>query len=152
MNNRQFLKTINFFNNYSSVPVEGIYKSTPSDLNKHNFTGIYEESRQKRYRSIQTIRDCTEILEEFKSYNLPYTIQVRRLTVRTEKNSQHFVITLKETIIGDCCSVKPLGEGRVIRDMFRFTVKPNKQYPEITLPQQDLDKIISVIKDFLSKF
>lgn len=80
-------------------------------------------------RSIQTIRDCTSIIETHVLNQ--HKLEVRKLNNDAiEPEDSRFIVTFKDDVERAGASVKPLAEAIYLNGRVRFVVKPAKQYPE----------------------
>lgn len=102
-------------------------------------------------RSIQTIRDCTKIIDT-------HLFNSQRVQVRALENEAlapqdlQFIVTFEDDVENARALVKPLAEAVFLNGRVRFTVKPSKQYPELERHMPMFSEIIeSSIRDFLSK-
>ena len=112
---------------------------------------LHAQAKSKNHRSIQTIRDNTSVIASFEPRSIfPDTIEVRRMLNRTQKDTQHFIITLKSDLKRalDTTVVKPFAEIAIRGEDLRFTVKPEKQYPNLHVS----DDVISMIEISVAKF
>lgn len=112
---------------------------------------LHEQAKAKNQRSIQTIRDNTSVIASLEPRSLfPDTLEVRRMLSRTQKDSQHFIVTLKSDLARakDTTVVKPFAEVAIRGERLRFTVKPEKQYPNMHVS----DDIIHMIEKSVAKF
>ncbi|MGV4175519.1 MULTISPECIES: hypothetical protein [Citrobacter] len=92
-------------------------------------------------RSIQTIRDCTSIIETYMLNK--HDIEVRKLNNdAAELKDTRFIITFKDDVEKAGASVKPLAEAIVLNGRVRFVVKPAKQYPEFVQNIKDFSEVI----------
>ncbi|MFZ4835318.1 hypothetical protein [Rouxiella sp. Mn2063] len=112
---------------------------------------LHEQAKAKNQRSVQTIRDNTAVIDSFALSSLsPDTVEVRRMLSRTQKDSQHFIVTLKSDL--NCAVhttvVKPFAEIAVRGEKLRFTVKPRNQYPELHVS----DDILLMIEQSVTRF
>jgi len=112
---------------------------------------LHEQAKAKNQRSIQTIRDNTTVIDSFELSSLfPDTVEVRRMLSRTQKDSQHFIVTLKSDL--NCAAnttvVKPFAELAVRGEKLRFTVKPKNQYPDLRIN----DDILLMIEQSVARF
>lgn len=79
-------------------------------------------------RSIQTIRDCTSIIETHVLNQ--HKLEVRKLNNDAiEPEDSRFIVTFKDDVERAGASVKPLAEAIYLNGRVRFVVKPAKQYP-----------------------
>ena len=82
-------------------------------------------------RSIQTIRDCTSIIETHVLNQ--HKLEVRKLNNDgIEPEDSRFIVTFKDDVERAGASVKPLAEAIYLNGRVRFVVKPAKQYPELS--------------------
>ncbi|HDJ1984989.1 TPA: hypothetical protein PPS74_005091, partial [Salmonella enterica subsp. enterica serovar Concord] len=82
-------------------------------------------------RSIQTIRDCTSIIETHVLHQ--HKLEVRKLNNDAiEPEDSRFIVTFKDDVERAGASVKPLAEAIYLNGRVRFVVKPAKQYPELS--------------------
>ncbi|EHM1384109.1 hypothetical protein KFS98_003596 [Salmonella enterica] len=97
-----------------------------------------------RHRSIQTIRDCTSILEtlDFQGRKL----QVRRLINNSVPTKDtHFILTFEDEVHPLEAKVLTFGEAQVLNGKVFYTVNPKKQYPGIdylTVLQPEIDRVL----------
>ncbi|HAF5971198.1 TPA: hypothetical protein G8N92_005104 [Salmonella enterica] len=97
-----------------------------------------------RHRSIQTIRDCTSILEtlEFQGRKL----QIRRLINNSvPTKSTHFILTFEDEVRPLEAKVLIFGEAQVLDGQVFYLVHPKKQYPAIdylTVLQPEIDRAL----------
>lgn len=100
-------------------------------------------------RSVQTIRDCTEEIATVPLHHWSDSLQIRHLRSEGALKDQHFIITVKSDYDDARFSVKPFAELIVLNNRLRFTVMPEKQYPEVV---ENEEGIISEIERKLAKF
>lgn len=89
---------------------------------------LHGQAKTKNQRSIQTIRDNTNIIDSFESRSFPDTVEVRRMFSRTQKDPQHFIVILKNDLKNAAVTtvIKPFAEVAIRGKKLRFTVKPKK--------------------------
>lgn len=112
---------------------------------------LHSEARAKSERSIHTIMDNTRVIDVIEPRSLfPDTLEVRSMLSRTHKESQHFIVTLVSDLLRakDTEVVKPLAELAIRDNKVRFTVKPNKQYPNLRINEE----ILRMIEDSIAHF
>ncbi|AOZ40704.1 TPA: hypothetical protein ACYFH0_005554 [Klebsiella pneumoniae] len=99
-------------------------------------------------RSIQTIRDCTSVIETH--VLAKHKIEVRKLNNdAVELKDTRFIVTFKDDVEMARASVKPLAEAIFLNGRVRFVVKPDKQYPELL---RDLKEFSEVIEHSIRRF
>ena len=92
-------------------------------------------------RSIQTIRDCTSVIETH--VLAQHKIEVRKLNNdAVDLKDTRFIITFKNDVEKPCASVKPLAEAIFLNGRVRFVVKPDKQYPEFLRHLKEFSEVI----------
>jgi len=111
---------------------------------------LYSQAKTKNQRSIQTIRDNTSVIDRFELYSVPDTVEVRRMNSRTQKSSQHFIVTLASNLrcAENTTLVKPLAEVAIRGEKLCFTVKPSKQYPDLNIT----DDILLIIEESVARY
>lgn len=111
---------------------------------------LHSQAKTKNQRSIQTIRDNTSVIDSFQSRSFPDTVEVRRMLSRTQKDSQHFIVTLKSDLRSAAVTtvVKPFAEVAIRGEKLRFTVKPKNQYPNLRVN----DDILLMIEKSVTRF
>ncbi|WP_199781135.1 hypothetical protein [Cronobacter malonaticus] len=115
---------------------------------------LHAQAKTKNQRSIQTIRDNTKVIASFEPRSMfPDTVEVRRMLNRTQKDSQHFIVTLKSDLKRalDTTVVKPFAEIAIRGDNLRFTVKPEKQYPNLSVNDDVIGMIETYVADYMEK-
>ncbi|HKS33370.1 MAG TPA: hypothetical protein VJS14_06545 [Enterobacteriaceae bacterium] len=100
-------------------------------------------------RSVQTIRDCTNMIATVPLRHRDDALQIRHLKSEGALRDQHFIITVRSDVNEATFSVKPFAELIVLNDHLRFVVLPETQYPEITSSE---DEIFSEIERNLAQF
>ncbi|MGP2446594.1 hypothetical protein [Pantoea ananatis] len=116
---------------------------------------LHSEARTKSQRSIETILDNTRVIDTIDARSLfPDTVQVRRMLSRTQKDSQHFIVTLLSDVkrATDTAVVKPLAEVAIRGDKLRFTVKPKKQYPNLCVNEEILHLIEKSVASYMKNY
>lgn len=94
------------------------------------------EAKTKNERSIETILDNTMVIDTFKDkFRSDDTFQVRTMLSRTQKGSQHFIVTSARDVYEarGFSSVKSIAEVAIRGDRLRFTVNPARQFPNSVL-------------------
>lgn len=115
---------------------------------------LHAQAKTKNQRSIQTIRDNTSVIASFEICSVfPDTLEVRRMLNRTQKNTQHFIVTLKSDLKRATVTtiVKPLAEIAIRGEKLRFTVKPDKQYPDLHINDDLMHMIEASVVKFMEK-
>lgn len=100
-------------------------------------------------RSIQTIRDCTDMIATVPLRHWDDALQIRHLKSEGALRDQHFIITVRSDVDEATFSVKPFAELVVLNNRLRFVVTPEAQYPEIASGE---DEIFSEIERNLAQF
>jgi len=98
-------------------------------------------------RSIQTIRDCTNVIAEYPTKHS--VLQVLKLANESlPVDKQTYIAVFKKDIGIRSTHVKPLAEARYIDGKVMFTVKPKKQYPNM----HELENYKKMISDSIVEF
>lgn len=100
-------------------------------------------------RSVQTIRDCTNMIATVPLRHWDDSLQIRHLKSEGALRDQHFIITVKSDIDDATFSVKPFAELIVLNNRLRFVVMPEIQYPEVADSEEEA---FSEIERNLAKF
>lgn len=79
-------------------------------------------------RSIQTIRDCTNIVASVPLRHWDDSLQIREMGTPGELKDQRFIITLKSDVEAGSFTIKLFAELMVLNNRLRFLVKPEKQF------------------------
>lgn len=113
---------------------------------------LHSEARTKNKRSIQTILDNTRVIDTIEPRSLfPDAVEIRRMLSRTNKESQHFIVTLASDVrhAQDSMVVKPLAEVSIRGDKLRFTVNPKKQYPDLLISEETLNMVERSVASYM---
>lgn len=98
-------------------------------------------------RSIQTIKNKTQIVSSFFDANTSNEFVVRRLIDRTSASRQLFIVTLNNEARED--EVIPFAEiATSSTDRLRYVVKPNEQYPALA-NNRLMERIESLISSYM---
>jgi len=98
-------------------------------------------------RSVQTIRNRTQVVSSFVDSVSSTEFTVRRLSERASPSRQLFIITLDNSIVDD--EVIPFAEiATSSSDKLRYIVKPSMQYPSL-VDAHLLDRIETVIAIYM---
>lgn len=89
-------------------------------------------------RSVQTIRECTDTIATVPLRHRDDSLQIRHLKSEGALKDQHFIITVKSDVDDAKFSVKPFAELIVLNNCLRFTVMPEKQYPDVTNSEAEI--------------
>jgi len=112
----------------------------------------HREANTKSQRSIHTIMDNTRVIDTIEPQRSHFsdTVEVRRMLSRSHKESQHFIVTLLSDVnrAQDTEVVKPFAELAIRGDKLRFTLKPQKQYPNLCVN----DNILHMIEHSVAAF
>ncbi|WP_241606337.1 hypothetical protein [Rosenbergiella epipactidis] len=96
---------------------------------------------QAAKRSIQTIKNCTRLIASHPTkHSELQVLELMNEALPIEK--QTYIVVFKKDIADKCTHVKPLAEARYVKGKVMFTVKPNKQYPNMR-GLEDYKRIIS---------
>ncbi|MDP0742075.1 hypothetical protein Q8G13_25545 [Klebsiella pneumoniae] len=103
-------------------------------------------------RSIQTIRDCTNMIASVPLRHWDDSLQIREMGTPGELKDQRFIITLKSDVEAGSFTIKLFAELMVLNNRLRFLVKPEKQFPEAVYCERQIfsdieSEIATFVKD-----
>ena len=103
-------------------------------------------------RSIQTIRDCTNMIASVPLRHWDDSLQIREMGTPGELKDQRFIITLKSDVEAGSFTIKLVAELMVLNNRLRFLVKPEKQFPEVVYCERQIfsdieSEIATFVKD-----
>jgi len=114
---------------------------------------LHSEAKTKGQRSIHSIMGNTSVIDTIEPERSRFsdTIEVRRMLSRSHKESQHFIVTLLSDVnrAQGTEVVKPFAELAIRGDKLRFTLKPQKQYPDLCVNDDILHMIERSVAAFM---
>ena len=111
---------------------------------------MISSNMQSAMRSLQTIRDCTRVVASYPTKHSD--LQVLELVNDSlPVDKQTYIAVFQKDIGGLNSHVKPLAEARFVNGKVFFTVKPKKQYPNLSDTDYYTDLIKTGITDFIRK-
>ena len=96
------------------------------------------------YRTAQTLRNRTRVIESFFLPCLKKSIEVRELVAR--KTRKHFIVVFSDSLeLHDWENVAVVTEVNFVRNQINFVTSPSSQYPELEHFDEDIQSRVNNI-------